>query len=74
MATVAVLRITSKKPNFRRAGLTHPATAVDHLVSDLTPAQIAALKAEPMLVVHEAEVDEEKAPAPKPAAKKKAAK
>ena len=53
-----VLRITSKKANFRRAGITHPATSVDHPVDKLTPKQIEALKKEPMLVVHEVEVDD----------------
>ena len=68
MATV--LRITSKKANFRRAGITHPDTAVDHAVESLTPAQIKSLKAEKMLIVHEVEVPDAKGAVPKSAAAK----
>ena len=54
------LRVSSKKDGFRRAGLTHPATAVDHPLEDLEPWQVKALKAEPLLVVQEVEIPDPK--------------
>ncbi len=46
-----VLRITSKVDGFRRAGISHLKTAVEHDTINLTPVQIEALLAEPNLVV-----------------------
>lgn len=43
--------ITAKKDGFRRAGLAHPAKATEHPDGRFTPTQLAALQAEPMLVV-----------------------
>jgi hypothetical protein len=46
------LRVTTRKDGFRRAGRAwHGVTEIDS--ATLTPAQIAALKAEPMLLVEE---------------------
>ncbi len=46
-----VVRIISTVAGFRRAGLEHPTRAVDHRADEITPEQLAALKAEPRLVV-----------------------
>ncbi len=46
-----MIRITSKKDGFRRAGLAHPAQATDYHDDKFAPEQLAALEAEPMLVV-----------------------
>jgi len=45
--------ITAKKDGFRRCGVGHPATAVEHPDGRFSAAELARLKAEPMLVVHE---------------------
>ncbi|GAB4192566.1 MAG: hypothetical protein OHK0024_32750 [Thalassobaculales bacterium] len=68
-----ILRITAKRAGFRRAGIAHPDHAVDHPVDALTPAQIAALRAEPVLVVHEIDIAPA-APAQEPPADPAAAK
>lgn len=47
-----MIQIVCKKPGFRRAGQGHPASAV-YEDGTFTKAQLAALKAEPMLVVTE---------------------
>lgn len=64
------LRIVSKRAGFRRAGLSHPDTPVFHRLADLEKGQIAALKAEPMLIVDEMDPPETP-PADKPAGKAK---
>lgn len=46
------IQIVCKKPGFRRAGMEHPASAV-YPNERFTKAQLAALKAEPMLIVTE---------------------
>lgn len=47
-----VLRITAKpKDGFRRCGVHHPAEPVEYLSGRFSDDQIAALKAEPNLVV-----------------------
>ena len=56
------LRISSKKDGFRRAGLTHPAEAVDHPLESLEPWQVKALQNEPLLVVQEVEIPDEHEP------------
>ncbi|WP_035250872.1 HI1506-related protein [Desulfocurvus vexinensis] len=43
--------ITSKKDGFRRAGLPHPAQATSYPDDRFSPAELAALQAEPLLVV-----------------------
>lgn len=53
------LRITARRDGFRRAGMAHAASPVTHAIRTFTAEQLAALKAEPMLVVEEVE-------APKP--------
>jgi len=60
-----VYRITSTVPGFRRAGIEHPAEAVDHPAESLTDEQLAALKAEPRLIVQELDLpDDGQPPAP----------
>jgi len=44
------IQIVCKKPGFRRGGIAHPDVAT-YSESDLTKEQLAAFKAEPMLVV-----------------------
>lgn len=46
-----MIRITSKLDGFRRSGVAHPATPTDHPDDAFDKAQLAALKAEPMLTV-----------------------
>ncbi|MBE0529532.1 MAG: hypothetical protein IH626_01810 [Rhodospirillales bacterium] len=59
-----MIRIIAKPAaGFRRAGMYHPAKAVDHPADDITAKQLKALKEEPQLVVQEVEVPD------KPAAK-----
>lgn len=48
-----MIRITAKREGFRRAGMVHPATPTDFPDNAFTAAQLAQLKAEPMLVVEE---------------------
>jgi len=55
-----VIRITSKVPGFRRAGMSHPDVPVDHPADSISAEQLAALKAEPKLVVQELELPDEK--------------
>lgn len=57
MAKIKALRITARRDDFRRAGIDHPATPVDHPLDRLSKAQIAQLKDEPGLVVVEVEID-----------------
>lgn len=52
-----VLRITAKRDGFRRSGIAHPATPTDHPIGRFTEAQIAALEAEPQLVVQRIVLD-----------------
>lgn len=47
-----MIRITAKKDGFRRAGRVHYGTR-DYPDGAFTPRELAALKAEPMLVVEE---------------------
>lgn len=59
------IRVVSKRDGFRRAGLVHRDSPVFHKKKDLTPEQIEALLAEPMLIVDEMDppdVQAEKAP------------
>ncbi|MDX9860891.1 MAG: HI1506-related protein [Rhodospirillales bacterium] len=70
-----VLRITAKRTGgFRRCGVLHPASAVDHEAGTFSAREIALLKAEPMLVVQEVDLadpkpepEPEPLPAPEPA-------
>ncbi|MDD2870121.1 HI1506-related protein [Neomegalonema sp.] len=57
MTKIKALRIAARRSGFRRAGLAHPAHPVLHPLEDLTEAQIALLKAEPMLVVQGVEIE-----------------
>lgn len=47
------LRITARIAGFRRAGVGHPAAPVDHEVGRFSADELAALRAEPALVVEE---------------------
>ena len=49
------LIITAKRDGFRRCGVRHPATPVTHEDGTFTDEQVAALKAEPNLIVVEAD-------------------
>jgi len=46
-----MIRIVSKKEGFRRCGIAHSSNPVDYPEDEFTGKQLAALKAEPMLVV-----------------------
>jgi hypothetical protein len=46
-----MIRITSKRDNFRRCGVAHRATPVEWPDDRFDAEQLARLKAEPMLVV-----------------------
>jgi len=48
-----MLKIKSKKAGFRRCGIPHPAEVVEYPDDRFTKAEIAILKAEPMLLVEE---------------------
>ncbi|MEO0036230.1 MAG: Mu-like prophage FluMu N-terminal domain [Pseudomonadota bacterium] len=61
---IRALRITARRDGFRRAGIAHPAGAVEHPLDTLTTAQIAALRAESMLIVEDIAEDEAGAVAP----------
>ncbi len=47
------IRITSKKDGFRRCGISHPASSVEHPDEQFSKEEIKVLKTEPMLVVEE---------------------
>lgn len=51
---MAGLRIKSLRDGFRRAGVAHPADWVEHPAGAFDADQIAALKAEAMLIVEDA--------------------
>ena len=59
----AMIRITAKKDGFRRAGVAHAGTR-EYADGRFTPEELAALKAEPLLVVEEIPA-KKPAPAPK---------
>jgi hypothetical protein len=46
-----MIRIKAKRNNFRRAGIAHPDQWTEYPDDAFTPEQIAALKAETMLIV-----------------------
>lgn len=48
-----MIRITSKQEGFRRAGMKHTKEPKTYPDNQFTPEQLAALKAEPMLMVEE---------------------
>lgn len=55
--------ITSKQDGFRRAGIAHPAKPTEHPDDRFDEEQLAALEAEPMLIVkHKKEDKPEKKP------------
>lgn len=56
-----MIRIHCTKPGFRRAGQAHPAVA-DYPEDHFSAAQMAALRAEPLLVVEMATEDTPKPP------------
>lgn len=54
------LRVATKRDGFRRAGIEFTGSTTLPL-SDLTPEQVEAIKAEPMLVVDEVDIEAAKA-------------
>ncbi|MDW7643447.1 MAG: HI1506-related protein [Desulfuromonadales bacterium] len=50
-----MIRITSKYPGFRRCGIAHSKEPTDYPADRFSKKELAALKAEPMLVVEEVE-------------------
>lgn len=46
-----MIRITSKQEGFRRAGMSHTKEPKEYPDHQFSPEQLAALKAEPMLIV-----------------------
>lgn len=46
-----MIRIKSKKPNFRRCGVAHPAVWTEHPAGRFSNAELAILKNEPTLIV-----------------------
>lgn len=52
-----ILRITARRAGFRRAGIAHPATAIDHPADRFDADEIAALLAEPNLIVEPLEIE-----------------
>lgn len=48
-----MIRIRSKKDGFRRCGIAHQSTPTDYPADRFSKKELAALKAEPMLVVEE---------------------
>jgi len=54
-----MIRIRSKQDGFRRCGVAHPATTVDHPDGTFTPDQVELLQTEPMLMVEIVEVEGE---------------
>lgn len=48
-----MIRITSKREGFRRCGIAHSKTPKEYPDDKFTKEQLAALKAEPMLMVEE---------------------
>lgn len=65
-----MIRITARVAGFRRAGIAHAAHPVEYPVDRFTPEQLAALKAEPMLVVEQIEAGPTPTPTPTPVAGK----
>jgi len=55
---VKVLRITSARPGFRRAGIAHPAEPTSYPLDFFSDAQLEALRNEPMLTVEQVDADE----------------
>ena len=53
-----ILRITARRDGYRRAGIAHPAHAVDHLVERFDDSELEQLRSDSGLVVLELEVDE----------------
>lgn len=54
---IKALRITARRPGFRRAGHAWPATPTDVPKSELSLSQVAALRGELMLTVEDVEIE-----------------
>lgn len=54
------LRITAKRAGYRRAGIAHPGTAVDHPVDNFSTEEVHMLKTDAGLVVHEVDLPDER--------------
>lgn len=50
-----MIRITSKRHNFRRCGIAHPKEPVDHPDDRFSKVELEILRAEPTLIVEEIE-------------------
>jgi hypothetical protein len=74
-----MIKIKSKRAGFRRCGMPHPAETVEYPDDRFTPEQLAALQAEPMLIVEVVPAKKEETapppsePLPAPAMEEKAA-
>lgn len=55
-----MIRITAKRDGFRRCGVAHPAAPTDYPAGRFSAAELAQLKAEPLLTVEE--IADEKKP------------
>lgn len=55
-----IIRITAKKNGFRRGGIAHPSEPTDYPADKFKKKELDALKAEPMLVVQELDIKQEK--------------
>lgn len=55
-----MIRIISKKEGFRRCGIAHTGTPTDYPNDRFSKKELAALKAEPMLIVQEIAEPKEK--------------
>lgn len=55
-----MIRISSKREGFRRCGIAHSKEPTEYPDDRFTPAELKALKAEPMLVVEEVKPKGEK--------------
>lgn len=51
-----MIRITAKRPGFRRCGVAHPAAPTDYPDDHFSAEQLAMLRAEPMLTVEAAPI------------------
>ena len=55
-----MIRISSKRHNFRRCGMAHPKEPTEYPNDRFSEAELEILRAEPMLIVEEVDADPEK--------------
>ncbi|MGA0610563.1 HI1506-related protein [Caldimonas sp. KR1-144] len=63
-APIKALKVISRRDSFRRAGFEFTGEAKTLPLDELTDDQVEALKAEPLLVVSEVDIEPEKAETP----------